>query len=128
MGATKVNVTPLSRMSRAVAVLAVLVAGTAGCGLTGGPTHELTFQVTGSAPADEVVIDPPGEQAGNAETLRDVTLPWQQTTSTGFGFARLAATGQQPLSCRILMDGQEIAAEEGTDGGSVECRASVQDG
>lgn len=120
--------TPLSRMSRAVAVLAVLIAGTAGCGLTGGPTHELTFEVTGPAPADEVVIDPPGGQTSNAETLRNVTLPWQQTASTGFGFARLVATSQQALSCRILVDGREVAAEEGTDGGAIECRAKVQDG
>lgn len=112
------------------AMVAMLVAGSVtGCGQVLGSRHELTFEVTGPAQvARELTVDPPGEQAGNAETRAEVPLPWSTSQTAGYGFVRLSATtGEGAMTCRIL-DGDRVIAEasSGPDG-TVTCHGNVQD-
>lgn len=118
----------LSRGITATVVL-LLVGPLTGCGQLVGSRHDLTFEVTGSAPvAQELTVDPPGEQDGNAERRTQVPLPWSTTQTTGYGFARLSAVAEEgALTCRIL-DGDRVIAQASSDSdGTVTCHANVQD-
>jgi len=107
-------------------LLAVVMTG---CSVL-GPRHELTFEVSGSAPVlRKLTVDLPGKQAADATTQRRVQVPWRTTETTGFGFARLVATADEGrLTCRIL-DGDTVVATGRSDpDGRVEYRVNVQDG
>lgn len=128
MQARPTIMTKLLSTGMTTAAVLLLVGSLAGCGQVLGPRHALTFEVTGSAPiAQELTVDPPGEQDGNAETRTHVPLPWSTTQTTGYGFARLsAAAGEGALTCRIL-DGDRVIAQaySGPDG-TVTCHGNVQ--
>lgn len=120
----------MSRFRGAVLVTLGAALAVAGCE-EARPTHELTYEVSGKATAaGEVTVDPPGEQKDNAVVHTRVPLPWKLTRTSGYGFARVAATtGAKAIRCRILdASGTVLAEDASAAGGRVECRASVQDG
>src|SRR4051812_39899281 len=112
------------RLAVTATVLAGVAALTSGCGLL-GKSYDITLEVTGQGTADKITYFFPGDNKG--KDLGVTKLPWKEEASTGFGFIDVSATGKGPVTCRILVNGKEVAKQDAPAGQQVACKGNVQD-
>jgi hypothetical protein len=114
-------------MTRADRFAAVLVGAATlflatGCGSGQGifgEIHTITVEVSGTGHASEVTYDLPGFQG----TDRDVALPWKKDGRSEFTPVKITAKPADgaAVSCRIVVDGKEVASATSTPGAPAEC-------
>jgi hypothetical protein len=86
-----------------------------GCGSGSGifgEIHTISVEVTGTSQASEVKYN----LSASVGTERDVALPWKKETRSEFVPTSVTATGANgaPVTCRIVVDGKEVATATST--------------
>ncbi|MDQ1645353.1 MAG: hypothetical protein QOJ50_1537 [Cryptosporangiaceae bacterium] len=114
----------------AVASAAAVLLLVPGCGRHGGPI-EANWEVTGAkgATADITVHtkpDPDGQGGGDDE-LKATRVPYKRVGVANAGPTSIEATPSTgALTCRILVEGHEVAKVVGQPGQPVRCAATVK--
>jgi hypothetical protein len=113
----------------AVALAASTLLLATGCGSGRGifgEIHTVSVEVTGTgAQASEVTY----RLSASDGTERDVTLPWKKATESEFVPVSVTATpaAGTTVTCRIVVDGTEVATATSTAGTPAECRKDKVD-
>jgi hypothetical protein len=119
----------LGSMVRTLLVAASLGATTLLPGCSMNPDrHHIIFEVDGDAgAAREIRYELPNTSAeAGWRTAADAPVPWSQVDSTDPGLVTLEATPTSgTLTCRVLVDGREVARATGQPGAPVRCNPSV---
>jgi hypothetical protein len=119
----------MKRVLIVVPILAAAVLATAGCAKTG--PLETKYEVTGeaSATAQMAILYNSGDAGTSTPTQLPAekgTLPWTTTLVAGRGDTVLTATPSKgALTCRIVVEGKEVAKVAGQPGQAVTCKAPV---
>jgi hypothetical protein len=96
----------------------------------GSSSHgEITYEMTGEsgATADVTRVLPGQNGKPNSETFPNTALPMSQSASIGKGTFEVYGTPSSgALTCRIVLDGKEVAKQTGAPGQKVSCQAQVK--
>jgi hypothetical protein len=97
-----------------------------------GPHGEIDYEITGEpgATADVTRVLPPGQVEGQTDsiTFPKQTLPLKRHASISKGTFEVYGTPSKgALTCRIVVDGEELAKETGAPGQKVSCKADVKE-
>ena len=114
--------TALTRLVTAGVLAGTTLFLTTGCGSgTGifGEIHTVSVEVSGSGQASEVTYKLSTDQG----TERDVALPWKKETRSEFLPVSVTASGANDaaVTCRIVVDGTEVATATSTPGAPATC-------
>lgn len=95
-----------------------------------GPHGEIDYELTGDAGATaDMTRVLPIDGKANSVTFPKQTLPQKRHASIGRGeeFELSGTPSKGALTCRIVIDGKELAKQTGAPGQKVSCKATVEE-
>jgi hypothetical protein len=111
-----------TRVTYAAVLSGLTLALATGCGSGSGifgEIHTVSVEVNGAGQASEVKY----KLTTTEDTERNVALPWKKDTRSEFAPVSVAASGANgaPVTCRIVVDGKEVARATSTGTAPATC-------